>query len=218
MALARVNTPSAILSLKQCMLTDDAPCVRRILFATAKDATDPSYLELLILLLNSDIPHIGAEDLSHDAAMALIEKGTNAIPSLIAALQPDQDMGTLRFGKLYTIPDFKCLVMRILGAIGDPRAIEPLIHVVATNKVAGTPRHGTTDHARRRIHDVAIKALADVTGAQFGSDANKWEAFYKAEGIRLRESFHSRDTHEAQRLFLGLPLADRDNQPSDRTR
>jgi len=103
------------------------------------------------LIARLDDPHAPA----FEALNLLIARGGEAVPPLIDAMQTSAN---------WQIP-------KALGAIGDERAIDPLIDKVA-------------DQPTSPLRDVVVEALQLLTGKDYGSDAEAWRAWRKKETDR----------------------------------
>jgi len=87
----------------------------------------------------------------------IIARGKEAVEPLISLLSSQEE------GVLWS-------AIRILGRIGDERAVAPLVETMA----------------RGAEEEAAAEALRRITGQDFGTDVGKWRAYLQGKGLTSR--------------------------------
>ncbi len=142
------NRPHPMASVARPLLASAAPAAAAPpQNATGKDISKTAVAELIARL--DQTPSADFRELQE-----IIKRGKEAVPPLIAALRTSES---------WQVP-------KALGALKDPRAVDPLIDALARRNWSP-------------YKEVTIEALEMITGKKAGSDAEAWR---KAAGSRAR--------------------------------
>ncbi|MHC4520099.1 MAG: tetratricopeptide repeat protein, partial [Planctomycetota bacterium] len=98
----------------------------------------------------------------------IIQIGTPAVPALI------EEMGT----------SFNWQIPKALGAIGDKRAVKPLIEKLEKSDFSP-------------MREVVVEALGRITGQDFGAAAEQWRAWWERAGQNVDGGGLSENAHMA---------------------
>jgi HEAT repeat protein len=143
-------------------LSDDSVRVRVSAVKALNRADGPEVVDHLAIALKDR-----NENVRLAAARALAGRKHNS------AYRPLVDL--LRYGSMYVRDE----AAAALAVLGDPRAVEPLIDAVAD------PNNRVSLEGRDWVIGGATKALIDLTGQNFGRDADAWREWWAENRGRL---------------------------------
>ncbi|MHC4598003.1 MAG: HEAT repeat domain-containing protein, partial [Planctomycetota bacterium] len=105
--------------------------------------------------IQNHIGKLGDPDEAENAEAALVRIGKPAVPSLVSALTRGE----------YPASFYAAVV---LGTIGDPKAIAPLIEALK--------------HDNSLVRKAASQSLADMTDQDLGTDYERWKSWHEEQG------------------------------------
>jgi hypothetical protein len=168
--LGQIGGPRAVAALTACLKAETDAGHWEANAAAARalgEIGDPQTVQPLVIALSDNVAaiHTAAREAltKIDPNWARSEVARQAVPELIAKLKTDE----------YHWPEWKTSA-KVLGEIGDPRAVEQLIAMLENSG-----KWPVREDDRQELKHSMSGALAQITREDFGEDSDAWLRWWK---------------------------------------